>query len=72
LRDFVLRLFSLLAEITNFGLIAVFLLCLVSELQKQSSPGLEPMISFWGSGLRLCNLLFESNNLGLAAVLLSA
>jgi hypothetical protein len=62
---------NILAEINNFGLGAVILSCLVSELQKTSSPGIEPRTVFQGFDLCFCNLLFETNNFCLGAVLLS-
>jgi hypothetical protein len=59
---------NLLAETNNFVLCAV-ISCLVFELQKPSSPGIEPMTLLWGCEL----LLFfpRGNNFDLGAVLLS-
>jgi hypothetical protein len=62
---------NLLAETNNFGLDTVLLLCLVSELQKPPSPGIELRTVFRGCGLYSCNLLSEINKFGLGAVLLS-
>jgi hypothetical protein len=63
---------NLLFETKNFGLGAVLVLCLVSEVQKPSSPGIEPRTVFGdGCGPYFCNLLFETNNFGLGSVLLS-
>jgi hypothetical protein len=55
----------------NFYLGADLLSCVVSELQKPSSPELEPRTDFHGCDLCSCNLLAETNNFGLGAVLLS-
>jgi hypothetical protein len=41
------------------------------SLNRTPSPGLEPRIVFRGCGLCSCNLLAETNNFGLGAVLLS-
>jgi hypothetical protein len=55
----------------NFGLGAAFLSCLVSELQKPSSPGIEPGTVFWSCGVCFCNLLVQTNNFDHGTVLLS-
>jgi hypothetical protein len=57
-----------LVGINNFVLCAILLSCFVSELQKPSSPGLEPRTVFRGCG---CNLLVETNKFGLGALLSS-
>jgi hypothetical protein len=49
----------------------LLLACLVSELQRTSSSGIELRTAFRGCGLRSCNLLFEAKNFSLGAVLLS-
>jgi hypothetical protein len=64
------RVISPLKKKIVFG--AVLLSCLVTELQKPSSPGLEPRTDFRGYGLCSCNLLAETNNSGLGTVLLSS
>jgi hypothetical protein len=40
-------------------------------MNPTSSPGLELRTIFMGCGLCSCNLVFETNNFGLGAVLLS-
>lgn len=44
---------------------AILISCLVSELKKLSSLGLEPMAAFRDCGLCSCNLPTKTNNLGL-------
>jgi hypothetical protein len=60
---------NLLSEINKFCLGAVLLLCLVLELHKTYSSGLEPGTDLC-YGVCFYNLLFETNNFGLGAVLL--
>jgi hypothetical protein len=63
---------NLLAETNTFGIGAILQSCLVSELQKPSSPGLGPRtVIFRDCGLCSCNIPAETNNFGLGAVLLS-
>jgi hypothetical protein len=62
---------NLLAEANEFGLGGVLLSCLVSEIQKTSSLGIEPRTVFHGCCLCFCNLPFEINEFGLGTVLLS-
>jgi hypothetical protein len=62
---------NLLAKTNNFVLCAV-LSFLVSELQEPPSAGLEYRAGSHGPGLCCCNLLFETSNCGLGAVLLSS
>jgi hypothetical protein len=52
----------------NFGLGAVLISCLVSKLQKPSSPGLEPMTLFRDCGPLSCNIPAKTNNFGFRAV----
>jgi hypothetical protein len=63
--------YNLLFEANNFGLGAVILACLVSELHKTSSLGLEPRNIFRGFSICFCNLLFETNKFVQGAILLS-
>jgi hypothetical protein len=56
---------------SNFGFSAVLLSCFVSELQKPSSPRLEPRTDFRGCDLCSCNLVAKANNFDLGAVLIS-
>jgi hypothetical protein len=62
---------NLPADTNNFGIDAVLLPCLVSELHKPSSPGLKPRTDFRGCGLFSCNLPAKTNHFRLSAVLLS-
>jgi hypothetical protein len=62
---------NLLVKTNNFGLCTVLLSCLISELQKPSSPGLEPRAVFRGFDRYCFNLLVEMNIFGLGDVLLS-
>jgi hypothetical protein len=59
------------AKKKNPGLGAVLLSCLVSKLQKPSSPELETRTVYWGCGICLCNLLTKINNFGLDTIFLS-
>jgi hypothetical protein len=56
---------NLLAETNNFVLCAALISCLISQLQKPSSPELEPRTIFQGCGCS-CNFLVETNDLALA------
>jgi hypothetical protein len=62
---------DLFAEINNFVIYAVLLSCLVSELQKTSSPGIELRTALRGCDLCFCNILFKTNNFDPGAVILS-
>jgi hypothetical protein len=62
---------NIVDETNNFVLCAVLLSFLVSELQKPTSPRIEPRTFCRGCGPHFCNLLFETNSFGLDAVLLS-
>jgi hypothetical protein len=55
-----------IAETNNFVLCTV-LSCLVSELLKSSSSGLEPRTVVRDCRLCFCNLLFETNNIDIGA-----
>jgi hypothetical protein len=54
----------------NTLVLAFFLSCSFSEVQKLSSSGLEPRTVFRRCGLYSCNLLFETNNFVICPVLL--
>jgi hypothetical protein len=66
------NLFSckLLTQTNNFGYGTVLSLCVVSELQKKSSPELEHGTGFGDFGHYFCNLIFEANRFYLGAILL--
>jgi hypothetical protein len=62
---------NLLAETNYFNLGAVLLSYLFFDLQKESSPGIEPRTVFRDCGHCFCYLLFEANNFDLGAIFLS-